>query len=190
MPPILRESMLFPYIQGLTFVQGLQASGGWSAVNDAFEDPPASTEQILHPEKYTAAEAPIAVALPKDLAASLGSGWKVAFEDSFGEFQLAVWLRGNTAIGAGGANDAAAGWGGDRIAVVEGPDGAWGVVLRTAWDSAADAAAFEAAATPLVAKLASPGSVLPGAGGTERWVVVGSDAATLGRVVGALGLAG
>ena len=88
------------------------------------------------------------------------------------------------------ANDAAAGWGGDRIALVEGPSGAWGVVLRTAWDTVADANAFEAAAAPLVEKLASPASLLPGAGGAERWIVIGSDAATLNRLAGVLGLAG
>ena len=189
MPPILREALLFPYIQGLSFVQGLQA-GGWQGVNAAFARPPASTEQILHPEKYASGEAPIEVTLPKDLATRLGSGWKVALEDSFGEFQLGVWLRGNTAIGAGAANDAAAGWGGDRIALVDGPGGAWSVILRTAWDSAADASAFEAAATPLVNALAAPASLLRGAGGTERWVVIGSDDATLNRVAGVLGLAG
>jgi hypothetical protein len=130
------------------------------------------------------------VTLPKGLAASLGTGWKVALEDSFGEFQLGVWLRGNRAINAATANDAAAGWGGDRIALVEGPNDAWGVVLRTAWDSDSDAAAFEAAAAPLVDELASPAALLPGAGGVERWVVVGSDEATLNAVAGALGLAG
>jgi hypothetical protein len=190
MPPILRETLLFPYIQGLSFVQGLQAAGGWQAVDAAFTKPPASTEQIIHPEKYASGEQPVAVTLPSDLAASLGSGWKVALEDSFGEFQMSVWLRGNTAIGAGGANDASAGWGGDRIAVVDGPNGAWGVVLRTAWDTAADATAFETAATPLVDGLAAPASLLPGAGGKERWVVIGSDDTTLNRLAGALGLAG
>ena len=190
MPPILRESLLFPYTGGLAFVQGLQASGGWRAVNDAFAKPPASTEQILHPEKYASGEAPVAVSLPKDLVTGLGAGWKVALEDTFGEFQLGIWLRGNTAIGAGGANDAAAGWGGDRIALVDGPNQTWSVILRTAWDTAADAAVFETAAKPLVDGLAAPAALLPGSGGSERWIVIGSDDATLNRVAGLLGLAG
>ncbi|MEO5940275.1 MAG: hypothetical protein ABIQ76_05245, partial [Candidatus Limnocylindrales bacterium] len=190
MPPVLRESLLFPYTSGFGFVQGIQAGGGWAAVNAAFARPPASTEQILHPEKYAGGEAPIAVTLPKDLAARIGAGWTVALEDSFGEFQMAVWLRANTAIGAGAANAAAAGWGGDRIAVLNGPNGAWAVVLLTAWDTASDAAAFEAAATPLVDQLAAPAALLPGAGGTERWVVIGSDDGSLNAAAGALGLAG
>jgi hypothetical protein len=190
MPAILRESLIFPYIQGLTFVQGIQGTGGWAAVDATYAAPPASTEQILHPEKYAAREAPLAVVLPADLATRLGAGWKVDFQDVFGEFQLGVWLRANAALGAGPANDAAAGWGGDRIAVLSGPNGGWAVALRTAWDTDADAAAFESAAAPLVDTLASPGALLPGAGGTERWVVIGSDDANLNAVAGALGLAG
>jgi hypothetical protein len=190
MPPILRETLLFPYIQGLSFVQGLQAAGGWKGVDAGFARPPASTEQIIHPEKYASGELPVAVALPNDLAARAGTGWKVALEDSMGEFQLSVWLRANTAIGTGGANDAAAGWGGDRIAVLDGPNGSWAVVLRTAWDTRSDAAAFETAATPLVHGLAAPAALLPGAGGSERWIVIGSDDATLNLATSVLGLAG
>lgn len=190
MPPILRESLLFPYTTGLAFVQSLQNSGGWAAVDAAFKNPPSSTEQILHPEKYTAGEGPVAADLPTDLATRLGAGWKVAYQDAFGEFQLAVWLRGSPAASPASANAAAAGWGGDRVALVEGPNGAWGVALRTIWDTDADAAAFEAAATPLISTMGGPGALLPGAGGRERWVVIGSDAASLQLLGSALGLAG
>lgn len=190
MPPILRESLLFPYTLGLGFVQGMQSAGGWDAVNAAFAQPPDSTEQIIHPDKYFAHEKPIPVSLPKTLASGLGSGWKVGLEDSFGEFQMQVWLKQNTTVPAATAVDAAAGWGGDRVAVVDGPNGSWGVVLRTAWDSDRDAAEFESAAGPIVTKLADPAAVLPGAGGTERWVVVGSDQTVLQNLESVLGLAG
>ena len=36
--------------------------------------------------------------------------------------------------------------GGDRLAVIEGPNGAWAVAWQTTWDTDADAAAFETAA--------------------------------------------
>ena len=190
MPTILRESLLFPYLTGSTFVQGIQATGGWEAVDEAYARLPASTEQILHPEKYAAGEAPLAVRLPDDLRRRLGAGWKVDLEDAFGEFQFGVWLRENTAAGAGRARDAAAGWGGDRVTVLSGPDGAWGVVLRTEWDSADDAAEFEAVAAPLVEDLSSPAALLPGDRSAERWVLVASDDATLSKLAAVLGLAG
>ena len=62
MPDILKETLLFPYTSGLNMVLAAQTSGGWPAVNAMFARPPASTEQVLHPDKYAAAEAPIAVA--------------------------------------------------------------------------------------------------------------------------------
>jgi hypothetical protein len=70
-PLVLRTELLFPYTDGLRFVQTLYRQGGFAAVDAAFRSPPQSTEQVLHPEKYTAQEAPISVPLP-DLPAALG----------------------------------------------------------------------------------------------------------------------
>ena len=88
------------------------------------------------------------------------------------------------------ATKAAAGWGGDRLAVMEGPSGSWAVAMQTVWDTAADATEFETAATTALAKAGGPGQVLPGVGGKTRWVLVAGDAATLGHVANVLGLAG
>ena len=115
-----------------------------------FANPPDSTEQVLHPDKFASREKPVEVAFPTDLAARLGDGWKVSLEDTLGEVLLEVVLRDG---GASATNDAAAGWGGDRVALVEGPGGAKAVVMDTAWDTADDAAEFEAALGPTVDKL-------------------------------------
>lgn len=100
-----------------------------------------------------------------------------------GEHQIGIWL------GTTGAK-AAGGWGGDRIALLAGPDDAWAIAWRTVWDTAADAAEFEVAAGAAVKTAGGPGSVLPGAGGKTRWVVIGTDARVLEVVANALGLAG
>ncbi len=188
-PAILVQGLLFPYNTGLTFLQPRQASGGWSAVDAIYADLPRSTEQILHPEKYDAGEAPIAVTLPTDLATSMGTGWTELIQDTFGEFQLAVWMR-ESGVDARDANTAAAGWGGDRLSVLHGPNDTWALAIHTEWDSAADAAEFEAAASAALDAAGGPAAVLPGAGGTTRWVVVAGDAPTLELVSGVLGLAG
>ena len=191
MPAVLRESLLFPYTSGLSFVQGLQATGGWQAVNDAFGRPPASTEQILHPEKYAAGEAAVVVDLPNDLASRLGTGWKVGLEDTLGEFSLRIWLaNAGGGKGAATAQPAAAGWGGDRVALLDGPSGATAIALSTTWDTAADAAEFATAAQLVVGGLANPGDVLALAGGKTVTVVIATTTDIVGRVENALGLAG
>jgi hypothetical protein len=175
MPAYLRESLLFPYTAGLAFVQALQATGGWGTVNDAFTNPPASTEQVLHPEKYAAHEAPVDVTLPSDLAAKMGAGWSKGLEDTLGEFQLKVWLdqvaAGN---GAPSPTEAAAGWGGDRVMLLDGPSGARAIALKTAWDTPADAQQFAQAAGPVVASIGN-GKISPGADGTTVTVLLGSS---------------
>jgi hypothetical protein len=147
---------------------------------------PESTEQILHEDKWDAREAPVDVTLPGDLATSLGSGWTIPWQDTFGEFQMRIWLQDT---GAPDPSAAAAGWGGDRAAVLTGPDGAWALVWATEWDSAAEATEFQGAASVSLESLADPAELLPGAGVTSRWILVASDDATLTRVAGVLGLA-
>jgi hypothetical protein len=144
-PPFLAQTSLFPYTAGLAFVQALMANGGYAAVDAAFANPPASTEQILHPEKYAIHEPPIVVNDPRGLAAKLGAGWTEAGQDTLGEEFFRIWL------GQMGASQlafaAAGGWGGDRLVLFEGPGGATQIVVLTAWDTAADAEEFANALT-------------------------------------------
>jgi hypothetical protein len=146
-PAILRETLLWPYDAGLTFVQGIYRKGGWAAVDKVYANPPASTSQILHPDLYTAGVMPVAVTVPA-VPVQLGSGWTRTMQDTMGELQLRIWLEGEnpdseTTTAAAAATSS---WGGDRIGLYEGPNGAWAVVLHTAWRSEDGATAFSAAA--------------------------------------------
>jgi len=193
MPAVLRESLLFPYTSGLTLTQRLHAGGGWAAVDAAFAKPPASTEQVIHPEKYDSAEVPTVVALPDDLAGRMGAGWSLGLEDTLGEFQLKVWLA-NAADGAateqGNATEAAAGWGGDRVAVLYGPGGATAVVIDSEWDSPSDAAEFATQAKLVVSSLAGAGEVVAPTGGTRVTVILAPSDDVVSRLSVVLGLAG
>ena len=71
-PRAVRDSLLFPYQEGLNWTRELYRLGGWSEVSEAFTTLPQSTEQILHPAKYLAREAPVKVVLP-DLTVMLNS---------------------------------------------------------------------------------------------------------------------
>jgi hypothetical protein len=187
-PRILTEGLLFPYNAGIQFVQPIQTTGGWAAVDAIYEALPTTTEQILHPEKYQAGEAALAVEIPDDLAQRMGDGWAVELEDTWGEFQTRIWLE-ELGVATADASAAAAGWGGDRLAVLRGPDDAWAVVVDTAWDDAGEADAFAAAAAGSVEALDAPAQVV--ADGDEGvTILIGSDEAALlalDQVFGATG---
>jgi hypothetical protein len=138
-PEVVRASLLFPYEAGLKFVTELFADGGWEAVDAAYANPPLSSEQILHPERYPG-DAPQIVALPP-LTDTLGSGWRRVDEDVMGEFGLGLYL--DVHVSQADAETAAQGWGGDRYAVYWRDDeSAFVLVLRLAWDTPADAGEF------------------------------------------------
>ncbi|MDQ3327336.1 MAG: hypothetical protein M3506_02275 [Chloroflexota bacterium] len=137
-PPIISESLLFPYDAGARFVTALRQDGAWKNVDAAYKDPPKSTEQILHPEKYTDRDAPTAVTVP-DLGAALGDDWAKLETNLFGEFQTRVLLEGQ--LDDAVAREAAEGWDGDGFVL-------WGkgeqnvVAWQTVWDAEGDAEQF------------------------------------------------
>jgi hypothetical protein len=63
-PRAMRESLMFPYMQGMEWTTQLYKRGGWALVSKAFTRLPLSSEQILHSEKYFNYERPIKVVLP------------------------------------------------------------------------------------------------------------------------------
>jgi len=109
-PEIVRQMLLFPYEAGTRFVMQAYLRTGWAAVDELWADPPQSTEQILHPERYPD-DAPALVTLPR-LEGTLGPGWRLAGEDTLGEFLLRQHLA--LFLDEDAADEAAAGWGGDH----------------------------------------------------------------------------
>ena len=139
-PSVLQESLTFPYVKGMSFASALHARGGWPQVNAAFRNLPASSEQILHPEKYFIREAPTKVT-HKDLTPALGKGWKLLDHDVNGEFGLQIILQEHLKDLYTSA-EAAAGWAGDRYAIYQGPNGATLISQVTLWDNETEAQQF------------------------------------------------
>src|SRR5712671_6621530 len=71
-PRAVRENLLFAYLEGMNWTTALYKQGGWARVSKAFAELPQSTEQIMHPDKYLAQEAPVKVTLP-DITSLLNS---------------------------------------------------------------------------------------------------------------------
>jgi len=179
-PSWMVDELQFPYTAGQQFVTRLEGTGGSAAVDAAFRAPPASTEQILHPEKFQSHEAPVKVAAPA-LVGSLGSGWRAMPADTLGEAMVGYWLQG-LGLADSAARQAATGWGGDRLVAASGPGGSVAVAWRIAWDSPADAAQFADAYRQAAARLKVTGRLVSV---SERitLVVQGSSAAIVQRAV-------
>ena len=79
-------------------------AGGWAAVRTAWDHPPESTEQVLHPSKYLAGETP----RPESVAYAPPGG-RVINEGVLGE------MLTRTLLGDDGEGGGAAGWGGDAL---------------------------------------------------------------------------
>lgn len=170
-PPFLWKPMMGAYLQGQAFLDAGRSSG--DAVQFAFVDPPRSSEQILHPEKYWTEERdePLEVAFDLERAPD---GWTVLGEDTLGELLLSVATtpaeeRTGLDLGSAAAllairytNEAASGWGGDRV-VLLGRGDERRLQLVSVWDSALDAQEFGAALEEVLAESIAPERARTGA---------------------------
>lgn len=139
-PPIISQTLLFPYDQGQVFTQFLYDEGGWELIDEAYANPPTTTEQILHPEKYLDGEQGIEIDTP-DLAGILGADWRTIDEDTWGEFQISILLADGGDLSEEQVATASEGWGGDAYAVTTSESGE-AILWETEWDSADDADEF------------------------------------------------
>jgi len=144
--PALGIFTYFPYSAGEFFAVYLFIEGNysWDKVNAAYRQPPVSTEQVMHPEKYLADERPVPIKLP-DLGPELGQAWQELDRDVLGEAGFLVWLIDQTSDQT--AIDGAAGWGGDTYALWTDEDGRLLLVEQSQWDSQAEAVEFGEAFT-------------------------------------------
>ena len=129
---------------GRALAAELRYLGGRAALVSALRTFPQTTEQLLHVDKFLERER----ALPVRLPARAGDA-ALAASETFGELDVRNFLQ---AFGVSGADTAAAGWGGGRLALYG--DVAV-IVLR--WDTAEDAAEWQSA-VPRYAAAAFPGA--------------------------------
>ncbi|UPV72824.1 Hvo_1808 family surface protein [Halorussus limi] len=161
-----------PYSDGPPFVASVRNASGWEGVNALYEDPPESTEQIIHPELYgedrpsrvtvrdrsndewekltvkgsvdyaELGEAGLFTTLVYPGIASQGNQSVIPPESFFGS---AAESNATTLDGYNYSHPYTAGWDGDKLVVYTNeatPDGETGYVWKSAWDSSADAKEF------------------------------------------------
>ena len=151
-----------PYSDGPVYINQLVQRGGWEAVNAAYESPPNSTEQIIHPGP------PVEPLAPLSFEATSQNGWTTVNQQGkpyqrVGEAGIYAlfWYQANVYdISAlkkqiSTATDRpfdtynytsipSAGWGNDRLVAYQ-KGGDRGYVWKTVWDTPEDATEFSEA---------------------------------------------
>jgi hypothetical protein len=138
-PRILSETFGWEYQNGLDFIFQLYLEGGFDAVNKAYENPPLSTEQIIHFDKYLSGDVPHVVSLP-ELGVVLGDTWQESDTGVMGELLTGIYL--GTFTSEDTAESASEGWGGDRYIVLKDDQDRRLIAMLYSWDSEQDAAEF------------------------------------------------
>jgi len=171
-PPYIWLPLMSVYMQGQTFLtkgydldrKAARENGGevdrYASLERAFANPPRSTEQVLHPDKYWLADEsdeprPIRHSLAAGIE-ELPGGWSELERDVLGEMQMAILAtpfdersapdmsNPLAALSLRYTNEAATGWGGDEVLLL-GRGDARLVDLVTCWDSVEDAREFAGA---------------------------------------------
>jgi hypothetical protein len=151
-PAYVRNMLTFPYAGGLGFLHAFRQRRPWAQLSALYQDPPRSSAQILHPERYLdRREDPVPLTLA-DLTASLPAEARLVIEDELGEIGVAEVLRQVL----GDAADASS-WRGDRYVLWDIPPGASVLVSLTAWGTEDRAGEFARIyATLMIQKYALP----------------------------------
>jgi hypothetical protein len=89
-PLYLRQTLVFPYTKGMLFQHAVFERDGQAGFGEVFRKPPASTQQILHPEKYFSGVKPTQPELPQP---HLPKGYKSLVGGSLGELEHAIMLE-------------------------------------------------------------------------------------------------
>ncbi len=113
-PRIVQISLHFPYLAGLRFVAHIKRGRTWQDLNAVYKNPPASSEHILHPERYLNGDMPEAVDFDISALQDAGKTWTLGHTDVLGELGFKLLFEEHLGEGQP-ASEAAAGWGGDRV---------------------------------------------------------------------------
>lgn len=145
MPRLVMETTRFPARAGSSLVIDLYRQGGFTALDQALDHPPETTEQVLHPDRYKALE-PAVELEPFGLVVS---GYEVVDEGTWGELRWRGLLAHHSDPVS--AARAAEGWGGDRFQLLWAPaSGKLAFAVRLAADSFVDESEVNAAVRDLI----------------------------------------
>jgi hypothetical protein len=140
-PYYFRMAALFPYVQGMGFVQARLQLGGWKDLNAVFDRPPEATKQIFEPQTYFHRQAFPKITLSNPPPLEGVAGLRLLRENALGE--LGYYSLLGQLISEDEAKTLGPAWLGDRYLLFEGSGGNdYTLVARTRWTSPETSLAF------------------------------------------------
>jgi hypothetical protein len=142
LPVFLRQDFEFAFTEGFQFILDIVQSGGYEALDAVWRNPPLSTEQILHPDRYMSKDLPVHPSLGAIYEETLAENWTKVDEDTFGEFYLREYLA--KTLPRKEAEAAASGWRGGTYSLFNNENtGSNLFMLLLSWDTPADQEQFD-----------------------------------------------
>lgn len=143
-PPYYQESVLIEYVYGFPFVYTYFLNDGFESINDLLSAPPASVEQLIHPEKYGTDEpARVSIGLFDKVFADAGCEFvrSSVFNELDTRWMLTLGIEPDWRINERSAARAAEGWSGGTFSFGR-CDGKAYVFSETQWDTRRDSDEF------------------------------------------------
>jgi hypothetical protein len=141
-PYFFRLQAMFPYIQGMGFVQrALQIKGGWEDLDSLFRKPPTQTREIYDPKVYFNGTQPERVTLPRPPVLEGDKSLRLLDENTMGQLGYTALL--GQFISEEEAKSLAPKWRADRYIVYENESkGSFALVARSRWSGPETALSF------------------------------------------------
>ncbi|MGM0556868.1 MAG: hypothetical protein ACQEVA_10865 [Myxococcota bacterium] len=152
-PRMVRKLLVFPYFGGMRFIIDAREGQPWSRVNAIYEQPPVSTEQILHPQRYFDGDQPVHLNFEAD---SILDAYDPIYDTVLGEYQMRLMIEEHLVDDNDpkdsvrtGILQALHGWDGDRLLAYEDDSGEVVTAHVSVWDTIEDAREYYHAANQM-----------------------------------------
>lgn len=122
-PDVVQQQFVMPHVHGLRFMAGVFKKKKWKGILRVLNEPPNSSEQILHPEKYLKLEEPEEIEITFK-----PEGYNLYHSGVIGEFYLGVMLGKHKSY-----QSPPLGWGGDAFQIYR-KDKNYFMIWKSSWD--------------------------------------------------------
>ena len=140
-PFFFRYQALFPYAQGVSFMQRGLTQGGWQELREFFLHPPDTTKEVFEPDAYFEHQRQPKMTLPDPQPMGQDPRLRVVYRNRMG--QLGYYCLLGQLLSEDEAKKVAPSWLADRYLVYEDPAAhRYAVVARVRWSRAEAAADF------------------------------------------------